>query len=221
MAAPAYSIRAHARALARSIVSRRKDKRASMDITLASQSPRRREILSQLGVHYRVHSADIAEVHERDESATDYVLRLASTKAQVVAQRWPDQPVLGADTIGVCRGQILEKPTGPEHAKAMLRAMSDTTHQVITGVAIVHQQRLLTAVSVTDVRFRALSEAEMDAYWLTGEPQDKSGGYAIQGKGAVFVESINGSYSNVVGLPIEVLVPLLKVFAVPIWQTSP
>lgn len=194
---------------------------ANFDLTLASQSPRRREILSQIGVRYRVQSADIEERHTAQESPEQYVVRLAGSKAQVVAERLPEVPVLGADTIGVCQGQILEKPLSPEHAKAMLLAMSNTTHQVISGVALVHEGRLETAVSITDVRFRQLTEAEIDEYWHTGEAQDKSGGYAIQGLGAVFVQSISGSYSNVVGLPIESLVPLLHSFAVPIWHPAP
>ena len=192
----------------------------NFDIILASQSPRRREILSQLGVRYHVHSADIEEVHQSHESATDYVLRLATEKAQAVAAGFTELPVLGADTIGVCNGQILEKPTSQAHAKSMLEAMSDCTHQVISGIAMVQGDRIATAVSVTDVLFRPLSQAEITAYWHTGEPQDKSGGYAIQGLGAAFVQSISGSYSNVVGLPIEALVPLLERFKVPIWQPA-
>lgn len=188
------------------------------DLTLASRSPRRREILNQIGVRYRVASSDVAEVHQSRESPEDYVQRLAISKAQAVAGQDSSVPVLGADTIVVSGGQILEKPIGREHASEMLVALSGSTHQVISGVALVQAGRIETAQSRTEVRFRALTLTEIEAYWTTGEPLDKSGGYAIQGLGAVFVESIAGSYSNVVGLPIEALVPLLCSFNVPIWQ---
>jgi len=190
----------------------------AIDLVLASQSPRRRELLQQIGVRFAVHSADVAEIHGVGESAQEYVLRLARCKAETIAALRNDGvPVLGADTIGVCNGEILEKPADLDAAKRMLLAMSDTWHQVISGVALTDGSRLRTAVSVTEVHFRSLSEGEIESYWATGEPQDKSGSYGIQGFGAVFVESIRGSYSNVVGLPIESLVPLFSEFAIPVW----
>ncbi|WP_317930960.1 Maf family protein [Halioxenophilus sp. WMMB6] len=190
------------------------------DLILASQSPRRREILQQIGVRFCVQSADIEERHEAHEAAAQYAQRLAEEKALTVARlRGDGIPVLGADTIGVCAGHILEKPVDESHARAMLQQMSATTHQVISALAITNGEQLASAVCTTQVKFRALTDAEIARYWQTGEPQDKSGGYAIQGFGAVFVESITGSYSNVVGLPIESLVPLLQQFAIPFWQT--
>lgn len=191
------------------------------DLILASGSPRRREILTQIGVRHRAMSADIAEVHQADESPEQYVLRLATDKARAIWTRADeDIPVLGADTIGVCCGEILEKPTDEEHAKVMLQAMSGRSHQVVSGIAMVRGNRLATASCITQVRFRTVSDEEIARYWRTGEPQDKSGGYAIQGLGAVFVEAIEGSYSNVVGLPIESLLPVLNCFNVPIWQSG-
>lgn len=189
------------------------------DLVLASQSPRRRELLSQIGVRYRVASADIEEVHQAGESPEDYVLRLARTKAQVSGHNTGAAvPVLGADTIGICQGQILEKPKDLEDARRMLTLMSGRSHQVLSAVALTDGNRTETATSVTEVFFRPLTLDEIDAYWQTGEPQDKSGAYAIQGLGAVFVNAIRGSFSNVVGLPIEALVPLLSKFSVPFWR---
>jgi septum formation protein len=190
-------------------------------LILASRSPRRRELLSQIGVVHSVHSADIEEIHSPVESPEEYCLRLAASKAEHVwGQLRPAVPVLGADTIGVCGDEILEKPNDFADAKRMLRAMSASVHQVISAIAITDGERTETGLSVTDVKFRELSDAEIAAYWHTGEPLDKSGAYAIQGLGAVFVQSITGSYSNVVGLPIESLVPLLIEFNVPVWQSS-
>ena len=186
-------------------------------LVLASQSPRRRELLAQIGVQCIVNRADIVERHEPQESPTEYALRLARTKAQVVANAFQSSVVLGADTIGICDGTILEKPVDLDHCRQMLRLMSGATHEVLSAVAVVKGREILTATSVTQVKFRDLNDDEIIRYWSTGEPQDKSGSYAIQGLGAVFVESITGSYSNVVGLPIEALVPLLQEFEVPVW----
>ncbi len=191
---------------------------SEFDLILASRSPRRQELLRQIGVRFCVHSADIEEVHQSHETPRDYVLRLAQSKAQKVADSYPGLPVLGADTIGICDGKILEKPLNQQHCREMLQLMSNTCHQVLSAVAVVHGDKILTAVSCTDVTFRELSTEEIDRYWHTGEPLDKSGSYAIQGLGAVFVQSIAGSYSNVVGLPIEALVPLLNEFEIPVWR---
>ncbi|QEI13158.1 Maf family protein [Cellvibrio japonicus] len=192
-------------------------------IYLASQSPRRRELLHQIGVAHRVVSVDVAETPAPHESALVYVQRLAREKsaagwAAVAAAGLPAAPVLGADTLGVLDGVILEKPRDRTHALAMLRQLSGRTHQVITAVALRNRERVLERLSITEVRFRALSDAEIAAYWETGEPRDKAGSYAIQGLGAVFVESIQGSYSSVVGLPIEATVALLRELGVPWWQ---
>jgi septum formation protein len=191
------------------------------DLYLASGSPRRAELLQQIGVAFTRVSAPVAEVPHPGESPEDYVLRLARSKAQAGWQALPastsPRAVLGADTLGVLAGQLLEKPTDQAHAAQLLRAMSGRTHQIMTAVAVTDGERLDTALVRTEVTFRVLHEAEIAAYWRTGEPADKAGGYAIQGLGAVFVERIVGSYSNVVGLPLETTAPLLNQYNVPLW----
>lgn len=192
------------------------------DLYLASQSPRRRELLRQIGVRHTVISASIPEQPVAGETALAYVQRLAREKAaagyaQLVRHSLPLAPVLGADTLGLLEGEILEKPRDQAHAQQMLGQLSGRTHQVITAVALQFGSRQALRVSVTDVTFRELSDAEIAAYWYTGEPQDKAGSYAIQGLGAVFVKEIRGSYSGVVGLPIEATLELLGEFNVPWW----
>lgn len=194
-------------------------------IYLASGSPRRRELLQQMGVRFDVISAPVVEKIKPGETALDYVQRLALEKAQAglaVIQRdgLSLAPVLGADTLGVLDDVILEKPRDKNDAADILHRLSDRTHQVITAVALVSPEKIATAISTTDVKFRRLSENEIGEYWLTGEGCDKAGGYAIQGLGAVFVKSIQGSYSNVVGLPIETCCELFSEFSIPWWQTS-
>jgi len=195
------------------------------DLYLASQSPRRRELLRQIGVRHAVISAAIPEQPAAGETALDYVQRLAREKAaagfaELLQQNLPIAPVLGADTLGLVDGEILEKPRDQAHAQRMLRQLSGRTHQVITAVALHSHTRQALRVSSTDVTFRQLSDAEIAAYWETGEPQDKAGSYAIQGLGAVFVNELCGSYSCVVGLPIEATVELLREFAVPWWSAG-
>ncbi len=195
------------------------------DLYLASQSPRRRELLRQIGVRHAVISAAIPEQPAAGETALDYVQRLAREKAaagftQLVQQNLPIAPVLGADTLGLLDGEILEKPRDQAHALRMLRQLSGRTHQVITAVALHSHTQQALRVSITDVTFRDLSDTEITAYWLTGEPQDKAGSYAIQGLGAVFIKEIRGSYSGVVGLPIEATLELLQAFDVPWWTAG-
>ncbi len=195
------------------------------DLYLASQSPRRRELLRQIGVRHAVISASIPEQPAVGEAALDYVQRLAREKAaagyaQLLRQQLPLAPVLGADTLGLLDGEILEKPRDQAHAQQMLRQLSGRTHQVITAVALHSTSLQVLRVSTTDVTFRELSDAEITAYWNTGEPQDKAGSYAIQGLGAVFVKEIRGSYSCVVGLPIEATLELLGEFDVPWWTAG-
>lgn len=192
---------------------------------LASQSPRRRELLQQIGVVHAVINAAIPEQPAAGETALDYVQRLAREKAaagfaQVLQQNLPLAPVLGADTLGLLDGEILEKPRDQVHAYSMLRQLSGRTHQVITAVALHSSSRQALRVSTTDVTFRELTDAEIAAYWATGEPCDKAGSYAIQGLGAVFVQEIRGSYSCVVGLPIEATCELLREFSVPWWTPA-
>lgn len=200
---------------------------SSSFIYLASQSPRRRELLQQIGVAHRVLSVVVPEVPAAGEAARDYVQRLARDKARAgvaarVAAGLLPAPVLGADTLGLVDGDILEKPRDRAHAMAMLRRLSGRSHQVLTAVALCEGQgeseRLVQRLSITEVQFRHLSDAEIARYWESGEPCDKAGSYAIQGLGAVFVQAIQGSYSAVVGLPLEAVVELLAEFSVPWWQ---
>lgn len=191
---------------------------------LASQSPRRRELLQQIGVSHQVIRAHVIEVPQDNEQPLAYVQRLAREKAAaglaaLVEQGLRIRPVLGADTIVVSEGKILEKPRDQLHSAAMLRQLSGKTHQVMTAVAVATPHKTYSQLSVTEVTFRQLNEAEIATYWQTGEPQDKAGGYAIQGLGAVFVEKINGSFSGVVGLPIEQLVVLFNECGIPWWES--
>lgn len=191
------------------------------DLILASASPRRTEILRQIGVKHRVVPANIDETPRPQESAIDYVKRMAKEKTQnVMALIFDDTLVLGADTCVVCDSNIFGKPKNQDEAMKMLNALSGKSHQVHTAVALGNKKEYEVIMSTTDVIFRQLSEQECLSYWQTGEPQDKAGSYAIQGYGAVFVESIKGSYSGVVGLPIEQTSLLLQRFGVPIWDSA-
>lgn len=191
------------------------------DLILASASPRRTEILQQMGVRHLVQPTNIDETPKPNEPAVDYVQRMALEKAQnIIAQSSASIPVLGADTCVVCDAQIFGKPQDKQQALDMLLALSGRTHQVYTAVAVGNAEDCAVLVSTTEVLFRKLSVQECISYWETSEPKDKAGSYAIQGYGAVFVESINGSYSGVVGLPIEQTAKLLDTFGVPIWSSA-
>ncbi|UTA48808.1 Maf family protein [Simiduia sp. 21SJ11W-1] len=190
-------------------------------LILASQSPRRRELLAQIGVPFEVVSVAVPEVPEPGETPAQYVSRLAESKARAgLAAAGAERVVLGADTVVVCDDQILEKPANKAQALAMWARLSGRTHEVMTAVCLLGKGECLQELSVTQVQFWPLTEAQCEAYWATGEGQDKAGGYAIQGLGAVFVKRIAGSYSGVVGLPIEKLVPMLTQLQVPYWQTT-
>mgnify|MGYP002622296835 CR=1 FL=1 len=192
------------------------------DLYLASQSPRRQELLDQLGVRYRVQSANIPEVRRDNESADIFVQRLALEKAAHVwaeLDEFESRPVLGADTVVVLNGEIMGKPQSADQGAAMLRALSGQTHQVMTGVALVSQQHSV-CVNVSYVRFRVLDDEEIQQYWHTGEPQDKAGGYAIQGYAAAFIENLQGSYSGVMGLPLFETAQLLKEKNITIWNRN-
>jgi len=186
-------------------------------IYLASQSPRRRELLTQIGVDYRVIAADIDETRSASETPATYVQRLAREKAAagwaaIKPQNLREMPVLGADTAVVLDGAVLGKPTDFATAQSMLRALSDRSHQVLTGVSVCRAEIMRTAMSTTTVWFRALSDHEIEQYWHSGEPRDKAGAYGIQGLAAVFIERIEGSYSGVVGLPLFETARLLEYF---------
>lgn len=180
---------------------------------LASGSPRRRELLTLLDVPFEVLKTDVEEQRRPEESAQEYVQRLAQDKARAGVSVAPQNlPVLGADTIVVLNGQVLEKPRDKAHAQQILSALSGQQHQVITAVSLADRQNVLSAMVVTDVTFRVLSQLEISDYIATGEPMDKAGAYGIQGKGGCFVRSITGSYHAVVGLPLVETHELLSHF---------
>ncbi|MGY2259076.1 Maf family protein [Pseudomonas sp. SDO55104_S430] len=189
---------------------------------LASGSPRRRELLTQIGVPFTAVSADIDETPLNHESPSAYVERLARGKAaagrDVVVS---DAPfcVLGADTAVVLEGKILGKPVDEADACAMLKILSGREHQVLTAIAVLDGDRCESRVVTSNVLFRQIGSDEAAAYWASGEPRDKAGGYGIQGLGAVFVAALNGSYSAVVGLPLCETAQLLGHFGIPCWQT--
>ncbi|NPU92778.1 MAG: septum formation inhibitor Maf [Gammaproteobacteria bacterium] len=191
---------------------------------LASTSPRRRELLAQIGVPFDVLAVDVNEDPLPGELAVDYVQRLAADKAiaglQLLQQRGLEGAVLGADTTGLLDGRILAKPADRDDAIRMLLEMSGRTHEVLTGVAVANSAGVQVACSRTAVTFRPIDAAEAGAYWDTGEPADKAGAYGIQGFGAVFVESIAGSYTGVVGLPLFETAQLLRQAGIPVWQRA-
>lgn len=184
------------------------------DIILASASPRRRELLTQIGVSYKVLPVDIDESPRPGEAPADFVRRLALEKARAGQAVHDGPPVLGADTCVVVDGRILGKPRDYAQAQAMLSALSGRVHQVLSAVALVQGERRAQALSQSRVGMRVIAEAEIEAYWASGEPADKAGAYAIQGLGAVFVNALEGSYSGVMGLPVFETAGLLKEFGV-------
>ncbi len=189
------------------------------ELILASQSPRRQELLRQIGVRFAVRPSSIPEILQPGESPQAYVTRLATAKAEAV-RSGTGLPVLGADTVVVYQGQILEKPQDRDDAIAMLRKLSGTVHQVVTAVSLISQHGASCVVCETSVGFRPVRADEAEFYWETGEPADKAGGYAIQGFGAVFVSHIAGSYSNVVGLPLAETAQLLQESGISIWNRN-
>jgi septum formation protein len=187
-------------------------------LVLASASPRRRELLWQIGVPHQVAVADIDERPLAGEAAADCVQRLARAKAQ---RSWRQGlPVLGADTAVVLDGEMLGKPHDRSAALAMLARLSGRAHRVLTAVALVSQHGCQLRLSESEVLFRQLSPAECSRYWDSGEPRDKAGGYAIQGLAAVFISALRGSYSGVMGLPLFETAALLDAAGVPRWQVA-
>lgn len=188
---------------------------------LASASPRRSELLTQIGVPFITQIVPIDETPQPNEAPAAYVERLARAKAQAVLnlQPWSGTAVvLGSDTAVVLDGRILGKPRDRDDALATLAALSGREHQVLTAVALVSEARAEARVVTSTVRFKTLSQAQIEAYWATGEPCDKAGSYGIQGLAAVFVSQMQGSYSAVVGLPLCETAELLAEFAIPCWQ---
>lgn len=185
-------------------------------IVLASRSPRRAELLAQLGISFIVRTTDVDERRLPDETVEDMVQRLALAKARAVSGE--SLPVLGADTAVTIDGAFLGKPAERTEGLRMLALLSGRTHDVLTAVAIVHGEHSAMRVSRSRVTFREISAAEADAYWRSGEPRDKAGGYGIQGIGGIFAERIEGSYSGIVGLPLAETDALLRAFGVDTWR---
>lgn len=186
-----------------------------VSVYLASASPRRRQLLQQAGIRFEVILPAIEEVARPGESAEEFVMRMALEKAQaglaqVVAENRPRAPVLGADTCIVLDNEIIGKPRDHADGIRMLTKLAGRSHEVLTGVAVVNEEKVLQVLSRSQVTFAPLSADEIEHYWRGGEPVDKAGGYAIQGQAAAFIERIEGSYTGIVGLPLFEVVTMIK-----------
>ena len=183
-----------------------------MSFILASQSPRRRELLTSIGLAFDVIPSDVPEIHQLGESPEEYVARLSRDKAEVVAASHPDAWIIAADTTVLLGDQLLEKPVDANDAKRMLGLIAGKTHIVYSGVTLQNATSdwRETRVAESEVRMLPLDEREIAWYVATGEPLDKAGAYAVQGIGGMFIDSIHGSYTNVVGLPLALLFEMLR-----------
>ena len=195
-------------------ITRREDSIGDVRLVLASASPRRAELLKAAGILFDVMPADVDETLDVEESPDGYVRRIAQTKAEVIAARITGRPVLAADTVVLVDNTILGKPADPADARRMLRLLSGRGHMVLTGVCLINPHaasgRVQTSTTRTTVEFAGLTDAEIDWYVASAEPMDKAGAYAIQGLGSRFVTAIEGSYSNVVGLPVALVYDICK-----------
>ena len=183
-----------------------------MHLILASQSPRRRELLGLFRIPFEIRVADIDESMDENLPPYNEVARVSRIKAEATP-RTPDDIVIAADTIVVVGGKVLGKPHSPDHAKEMLRSLSGRDHQVMTGVTVLRGETCVTCTEVTDIHFRELTDKEIEAYVATGESMDKAGAYGIQGGAALFCEKMSGDYYNVMGLPVCRLGMILKEIA--------
>ena len=179
-------------------------------LILASKSPRRKELLKQIGIPFVVVVSDAEEVSGNSWTPAALVVENAKRKARAVAEKYPDSPVLGADTVVSSEGKIFGKPKDKDEARKMLTALSGKMHEVTTGLALINRNEIRTTNVTTKVFFDTMTKADIDAYIATEESMDKAGAYTIQGKAARFIEKIEGSYSNVVGLPLNALIQLSK-----------
>jgi septum formation protein len=188
---------------------------AHTPLVLASGSPRRRQLLEMLGIPFRVVSPDVDESRLENEAAEQYVVRVARMKAAAVAEREPGEIVLAADTTVVLEGEIFAKPEGPDDAVRMLARLAGRTHWVLTAVAVAQDARTEHLLDRSEVTFRPQDEGSLRAYVATGEPLDKAGAYAIQGRGAPLIEGIRGDFFSVMGLPVRLALDLLSRFGRP------
>lgn len=180
------------------------------NLILASSSPRRRELLQQLGLDFQINSPNIDESIYLNESVEHYVERLACSKADAIFEEFPNAIIIASDTSVAVDHHILGKPESKQHAFEMWNLISGRRHDVLSGVCVRTKHKKLSIVVRTEVEFQELTPQEMDDYWNTGEPLGKAGGYAIQGIAARFIPNIMGSYTNVVGLPLHETVQLLQ-----------
>jgi septum formation protein len=187
-------------------------------LCLGSASPRRRELLAHIGVPFVVAAPDIDESVRPGESPRQYVTRLAQEKARAVRRAGQHLPVLAADTTVVVEDSIFGKPVDKADALRMLAILSGRTHEVLTGIALADSRGVATRLNSSKVTFRELTREECAAYWETGEPRDKAGSYGIQGFGAVFIETVVGSHSGIMGLPLFETAELLKASGIPYWN---
>ena len=187
-----------------------------MELILASQSPRRRELLGLTGLDFVVRVADIDETMDKSLPAADEVARVSRKKAMAV-KRSPGDVVVAADTIVVCGGEILGKPKNEDDAFRMLSMLSGRDHQVMTGMTVMRDDEVHTETEVTDIHFRELLPEEIRAYIATGEPMDKAGAYGIQGGAALFATGLRGDYYNVMGLPVCRLAQILRQMGLLVW----
>ena len=188
------------------------DKLHFVKFILASASPRRRELLASIGLDFDIMPSHVPEVHAEGEAPEEYVARLSRDKAGALAREHPSRWIIAADTTVLLGDQLLEKPEDAADATRMLATIAGKTHIVYTGVTLENRERDYrdTRVAESEVRMLPLSASEIDWYVRTGEPLDKAGAYAVQGKGAMFIDSIHGSYTNVVGLPLATLFQMLR-----------
>ena len=190
-----------------------------MNLILASQSPRRRELLGLTGLEFIVRAADIDESMDAAKAPFDEVARVSRLKALAVA-REPEDVVIAADTIVVCGGKVLGKPRDEEDAFRILSLLSGRHHEVMTGMTVLRGEEVITHTEVTRIHFRELHDAEIRAYIASGEPMDKAGAYGIQGGAALFADQMEGDYYNVMGLPVCRLAMILRGLGLPIWGVT-
>jgi septum formation protein len=185
-------------------------------IILASKSPRRKQILEQVGLDFTVEVSDFDETQIKFKTPQEMVKKLSLEKAKIIAKKNPNAIIIGADTDVVLNNEILGKPKSKQDAVRILKLLSGKAHEVITGFTVISGNKVVTKHVTSKVKFKKLTDAEIKAYVKTGEPMDKAGGYGIQEKGGLFIEDIQGDYSNIVGLPIFAVSEVLKQFGVEI-----